>query len=198
VAPGSCSAAPGPRTSRRGRANQQPANTDWWQPTVLPDGRSRCQPHASCRAAIPAHRRVLPAWGGVAEPGSQRRLTRALLARPTASTNRWWGRVVQRGVQPQPDDDGDRLGQALAGGRPLEHGVTAIGHHHQQLLGQPLPDLGDHLPRLVGELLVRLLTLLVIALGRRQDGQKWQGPHALCPLDGGEQYQAEPAQSVFE
>jgi hypothetical protein len=84
--------------------------------------------------------------------------------------------------------------QALAGGQQFDSCIAAVGHYDQHPLGQPHTKLRDHLTSPVGELLVTLAALLMVALGGRKDGQKGQRPHPLGPRNGGEQHHTQPAQ----
>jgi len=164
-----------------GVGDEHPTDGDRRQATVIPDRCCRCQPHGARCAGVPAHRGVLPVRRGVAEPGRRGGLTCAHLAWSPALTGRRRGWVGQGRIQAQARDQVDRLRPALTGGQQLERSGGTVGHDHPQAFGQPLLRLGDHLARPIGELLVRRAALLVGALGRRQDGQKGPGPHALGP-----------------
>ena len=53
----------------------------------------------------------------------------------------------------------------------MEGSVAAVGHQYQTTVGQPAPELEDHLTRPVGEPFVRPTQLLTVALRGSQGGQ---------------------------
>ena len=51
--------------------------------------------------------------------------------------------LVERGIQPQPGDEGNGLSQGLAEVEQVHDGVAAVGHQHQGPVGQPPAQLED-------------------------------------------------------
>jgi hypothetical protein len=148
-----------------GIAHEHPADSNGWHAAVIPDSGMRCQIHPAGLAAVPANAGLLLPDRPLSESRRQRGLTGAFFGRSTALPRGRRRRVVQGGVQPQARYHSHRLGQTLAGGQQL-----------------------------VGEALVALPTLLMVALGRRQDGQNELSPYALCPRDGRPQHYTQSVQ----
>ena len=130
-----CRAAPGCRT-RPGVADQHPADA---APAAGPCGtRPRCRRRSRLARPLPIPVRDddrRPGRAGSAE--SRARVGRRwpfLRGRPVCPARRGVSGFIQRGVQPQPGDHGDRVG--AAGTREqLDGGIAAIGDHHQRASG---------------------------------------------------------------
>ena len=80
-------------------------------------------------------------------------------------------RREQVGVQPQPGHDAD---VSAHGSQEIERSEAAVGDRHKAPVGQPAPQLQQHLAAPVEQGLVAQAALLVVALGRRQHCQSAQ------------------------
>ncbi|HZG52033.1 MAG TPA: hypothetical protein VEZ40_07850 [Pyrinomonadaceae bacterium] len=78
----------------------------------------------------------------------------------------------------------------------FECGEAAVGDHDQLALRQPPLNLQKHLPRPLGQLLMRMPAICVVALGRAQASQHGQRPDSFSPRDTHRQHQAEPTQTA--
>lgn len=176
-----------------GVGDEHPVDAYRGQVTVLPDCRCRCQSHASGRTAIPLHARFLTDGGEVVEPLLQGRLPCPSLTWASRSPCRVGiCRVVHGCIQAQAHHDGDRLAQALAGGKQFAGGIVVVGHNDQHALGQPLTNVEHYRTHPVGVLCVARAECLMRALGGRKRRQQGPRPGSLRPGDGRKQHHPQP------
>ena len=91
--------------------------------------------------------------------------------------------AYERGVEAQPGDDGDRVGQPRAARQQRDGRVAAVGDDHDGARGAASAAAAAALPRPVGQLLVPPVGLPVVPLGRGEDGQERQRPGPPGPGD---------------
>jgi len=192
-----------PGTARQGRCelafritDEHPADRQRRQTAMKPNGRLRDDLDYPLAFAVPVRdRHPLPARLGIGGHLLNGGPALAFLARPPLGAGLTLrGRLVQRGVQAQTDNQAQLAGQLRQPKQPQNRGKFTVGDNDQLAIGQPAPQLHNHLPAPIEHLLVPTRFAFVIAFRRRQTGQEGQGPHPPSPGDGGQQHQAQPAQ----
>src|SRR5215217_6412126 len=180
-------------------ADHYPAYRYRGQSRAVPDCRGRSHLHSALPTTVPViHSGGRPGGGRIL--GDDRKVweTFALQARPAyLPSSAWWGRIVERCVQSQAGNERHRLGQeAPAACKEPEASVSGIGHRNDLTLGPPAPHQKECLTRPVGYLLVVLAPFGGVALGRSQDAQEWQCPHASRPGHRHQKHQAHPPEAA--
>jgi len=177
-------------------ADQHPANGQGRQTAVKPDCRLRDDLDHALALAIPVpDRDALPARLGIGRNGYQSRQALPFLARAALRTGfALRGRFVQRGVQPQPDNQAELARQLRQPKQPQNRGKFTISDDDQQPVRQPAPQLHDHLSAPIGYLLVRARSSFIVAFRRRQAVQEGQSPHPSRPGNRRQQHQTQPTQ----
>jgi hypothetical protein len=92
--------------------------------------------------------------------------------------------------------DRHRLAQPCRVGQQLQGRVGRVSDDDQRAVGEPAPELADHLAAPVGERLVTPAALPVVAFGRCQHRQERQGPDAPGPGDRRQELHRDPAQAA--
>src|SRR5215213_5494597 len=178
-------------------ADHYPAYGHGGQSRAVPDCSGRSHLHGALPTTVPViHSGGRPGGGRIL--GDDRKVweTFALQARPAyLPSSAWCGRIVERCVQSQAGNERHRLGQeAPAACREPEASVS--GHRNDLTLGPPAPHQKECLTRPVGYLLVVLAPFGGVALGRSQDAQEWQCPHASRPGHRHQKHQAHPPEAA--
>ena len=176
--------------------DEHPADRQRRQTAMKPNGRLRDDLDYPLAFAVPVRdRHPLPARLGIGGHLLNGGPALAFLARPPLGAGLTLrGRLVQRGVQAQTDNQAQLAGQLRQPKQPQNGGKLAVGDDHQQPVRQPAPQLHHHLPAPVEHFLVRPRLAFIKAFRRRQAGEKWQRPHPPGPRNGRQQHQAQPAQ----
>ncbi len=177
-------------------SNENPANGHRRLAAVIPERGVRAEFHRTGIVVVPCDRCPAPACIGAVEEFPERGQALALETRASHLTGQSsWSGFVERGVEPQPGDEGNGLGHRLAEVEQVECGAAAVSHHDDGTVWKPTPELEYHLARPVGDPLVSPSHLPVVAFGRSQSRQYRQCPCPMRPGYGGQPHQAYPAQA---
>ena len=122
----------------------------------------------------------------------------ALLAQTSFGTGlTWWGRLIQRGIQPQAGDANQTL--ARQGRQQVKRGKTAVTDKHNHPFWQPRSRARSPAPRLqayltgpVRQLLVALVMRAAEAFGGCQHSQKRQPSSGIPTAARPESWSASP------
>lgn len=177
--------------------DQQSANWNWRASGAMPDCRLGVDFYYPVDAAIPmVDLDPRPAGVGIFEHLLWRWSPCALEARTTGMTGpSFRRRAIQLRIQTQFRDQIDSRPTARQI-EQIEHNKSAVADKNQVPQWIPALDQSNHLPSLIGQLLMLLSGLGVIAFQGAQHSQKRQSLDTFGPLDRNQQHTAQTTQAA--
>ena len=175
-------------------AHQHPADR-YRRAAVVPDGGVGGDVEDLGPVSVPVgHRDRAPGALRVGQPALEFGQARALDGLASAFPGlafRGWGE--QTGIESQTADHGHAGAHSR---QQIKGGKGAVANHDDPAVGQPPANTEDGLPSPVGQPFVPMAAIGVVALRRRQHGQKWQGHGARRPRHRRQHHQAKPSQAA--
>ncbi len=137
---------------------------------MIPERRTTCHLHRALAVPIPGDDQALPCRLRVGQPLGKGRLPFALQAgSPHGGGQARRSRSIERGIQAQAGNHGNRLAQARAARQQVQRRIAAVGHDDDLALRQPATQLEQQLPCPVDQRFRGSSLLLIRPLQKKDD-----------------------------